>query len=327
MPLPITIDDVRAAADRLRPFLAPTALRRYPGLDALVGHGISVLVKHENHQPTQSFKVRNGLSSITALDAAARGKGVIAATTGNHGQGLAWAGAQLGVQVTIVVPEGNNPSKNAAIRALGAELIETGATYDLAAEECGRICAERGMTLVHSTNHREVLTGAGTMTLELLEQAPDLDAVVIALGGGSQSVGAITVARALRPSLEVYAVQSSLAPGQHSAWSSRAPVTGVPSRTFAEGIATGRSYEMTFETLREGLTDFVLVDDDAIAEAMRVLIRETHNLPEGSGAAGFAGLRALAPRLAGRRVAVVMCGGNASERELATVIAGGTPTR
>lgn len=327
MPLPISLEDVRAAAERLRPYLSPTPLRHYPSLDAEVGHGIRVLVKHENHHPTQSFKVRNGLSSITALDASARAAGVIAATTGNHGLGLAWSGQQLGVRVTIVVPEGNNPSKNAAIRALGAELIEVGASYDLAAEACGRIREERGMTLVHSTNHLEVLAGAGTMTLELLEQAPDLDAVVIALGGGSQSVGAITVARALRPGLKVYAVQSAQAPGQHSAWHAGAPVSGVPSRTFAEGIATGRSYDLTFDALREGLADFILVEDSAIADAARVLIRETHNLPEGSGAAGFAGLRVLAPRLAGQRVAVVMCGGNASEQELATIIAGGTPTK
>jgi threonine dehydratase len=318
----ISVDEVRAAAARIAPYLGPTPLRRYGRLDALVGHGVSVYLKHENHQPTQSFKVRNGLSALTALDAAARARGVIAATTGNHGLGLAYAGSLLGVQVTIVVPEGNNPSKNANMRALGAELIEVGATYDVAVATCARLADERGLALVHSTNNADVLAGAGTMTLELLTQAPELDAVIIALGGGSQAVGAITVARALKPSLAVYAVQSSAASAQHDSWHRGERLTGQPIGTFAEGIATGGAYEMTFDTLRSGLTDFVLVSDDAIAQSMRDLIDCTGNLPEGAGAAGLAGAKLLAPRLAGRNVAVILCGGNASVASVGRAVGG-----
>ncbi|MHB1313121.1 MAG: threonine ammonia-lyase, partial [Gemmatimonadaceae bacterium] len=188
-PWPISFDDVLAARARLLPYFTPSPLRRYPLLDALVGHGIQVFVKHENHLPVQTFKVRNGLSAITALDASVRARGVIGASTGNHGLGMAYAAQLLEIPCTIVVPEGNNPEKNAAIRSLGAELVEFGATYDASARHCAGLAAARGLTLVHGVNDPRVIAGAATMTLEILEQQPDLDALFIALGGGSQTVG------------------------------------------------------------------------------------------------------------------------------------------
>lgn len=284
-----------------------------------------MLVKHENHLPTGSFKVRNGTASITALAPDAAARGVIAATTGNHGLGLAWAGAQQRVSVTICVPEGNNPEKNAVIRSLGATLVEVGATYDDTVVACRALAERDGSVVVHSTNHHAVLAGAGTMTLELLEQAPDVSSVVIALGGGSQAVGACVVRDALKPTLAVYAVQSDGAPAQHDAWHDGMSRQGVPARTFAEGIATGSTYELTFDTLRAGLADFVLVSNDAIAQAVRELWRTTHNLAEGAGAAGLAGLIAMAPRLAGQTVAIVMCGGNLDAARAVEILQGRTP--
>ncbi|MEI6814280.1 MAG: pyridoxal-phosphate dependent enzyme [bacterium] len=321
MPSPINYQDVLAARERIRPHLTPTPLRHYPLLDAAIGHGIRVLVKHENHHPTQSFKIRNGLSAILGLSAEERARGVIGASTGNHGLGLAYAGGLTGTKVTICVPEGNNPGKNAAIRALGAELLEIGASYDQTILGCARVREERGLTLVHSTNHAHVIAGAGTMTLELLEQDPALDAVVIALGGGSQAVGAITVARELKPSLGVYAVGAASASAQFESWQRGERLSGLPVATFAEGIATGSAYEMTFDALKEGLAGFVTVSEDAMYQAVRELINLTHNVPEGAGAAGFAGLKALAPQLAGKRVAIIMCGGNLAERDLKKALA------
>jgi threonine dehydratase len=314
--MPISFDEVVAARDRIRPHLTPTPLRNYPALDMLVGHGIQVWVKHENHHPTQSFKVRNGLSAITALPPAARAKGVIGASTGNHGLGLAYAGRLLGVRVAICVPNGNNPDKNEAIRSLGAELIETGANYDESMSACARICEERGMTLVHSTNNRDVIAGAGTMMLEILEQRADLDAIVIALGGGSQAVGALAVVAEKKPSLTICAVSAAGAPAQYESWKAGRILTGLPVKTFAEGIGTGSAYEMTFETLRAGLADFTVVTDDEMYQGIRDYIRITHNIAEGAGAAGLAGLRKLAPKLAGQHVAIVMCGGNLSNLAL-----------
>lgn len=322
----ISIDDICAARDRIRPLFDPSPARHYPQLDACIGHGVRVVVKHENHLPTGSFKVRNGAASITALTPDEAARGVIAATTGNHGLGLAWAGAARGVSVTICVPERNNPEKNATIRALGATLVEVGARYDATIAACRELAEREGRTLVHSTNHGPVIAGAGTMTLEFLEQVPTLDAVVIALGGGSQAVGAIAVARTLKPSLEVYAVQSATASAQHDAWHDGQPRSGEPVRTFAEGVATGSTYEYTFDALRAGLTGFVVVSEDEIAQSVRELWSITHNLAEGAGAIGFAGLHQLAPRLAGKTVGVIMCGGNLDAARAATIFAGGTPS-
>lgn len=318
----ITYDDVLAAEARIRPHLAPTPMRHYPQLDALVGHGIEVWVKHENHQPTQSFKIRNGLNSVLARDEAARRRGLIAASTGNHGLGLAYAGRLTQTPVTICVPVGNNPEKNAGIRALGAELVEVGARYDETIAACAAVADERGLTLAHSTNDPLVMAGAGTMTLEILGQAPPLDALVIALGGGSQAVGALAVAAARHPSLRVFAVGAAGAPAQYESWRRGERLSGLPVQTFAEGIATGAAYEGTFAALRAGLAGFVTVTDEALYAAIRDLIRLTHNLPEGAGAAGLAGLLALAPQLAGQRVGIVMCGGNLSDRDLRIALAG-----
>ena len=164
MTLPISYDDIVAARERLRPFFDASPVRHYPQLDELVGYDIRVLVKHENHLPTGSFKVRNGTASITALSPEQAAQGVIAATTGNHGLGLAWAGAARGVGVTICVPTGNNPEKNAGIRALGATLIEVGERYDETVAACRAIAEQEQRTIVHSTNHLPVIAGAGTMS-------------------------------------------------------------------------------------------------------------------------------------------------------------------
>ena len=223
---PISFDDVLAARERLRAHLPASPAMTYPLLDELVGHGIRVWVKHENHLPVNTFKVRNATSALTALvarDPDAARRGVAAATTGNHGQGLAWAGARLGVPVTICVPEGNNPEKNAVIRSYGARLIESGATYDDAIARCDDVIASEALTLIHSTNHADVLAGAGTMTAEFLEQVPELDAIILALGGGSQAVGRDHGARCGRPGMAVYAVQSEGASAQHDAWRDGAP--------------------------------------------------------------------------------------------------------
>jgi threonine dehydratase len=288
----------------------------------LVGHDITVLVKHENHLPVNSFKARNGLSALTALPPDLAAAGVIAASTGNHGQGVAYAGMKLGVPVTICVPLHNNPEKNASIRALGATLIETGDSYDGALAECERLAVERGLTLVHSTNNRDVLAGAGTLTIEMLQQAPETGAMVIAIGGGSQAVGALVVANATKPSLRIYGAQSANAPAQFATWKAGAPVANITSHTFAEGIATRGSYHMTADTLRDGLSDFVTVPDAAIAESMRDLWRITHNMPEGAGAVGFAGLRVLAPHLAGETVGIVISGGNVDTATVVRVLSG-----
>lgn len=320
MTYPITFDDVTAARARIAPYLQPTPLRRYAPLDAEIGHGLRVLVKHDNHLPTNAFKARNALSFMTALPADQRARGVVAATRGNHGAGLAWAGELLGVPVTICVPHGNNPEKNAAMQGFGATLIEHGRDYDEAAARATELVAERGLVLAHSTNDRDVIAGAATLFAELHEQTDRLDAIVVAVGGGSQAVGALVTSEHFRPGLPVYGVQARAASAAHDSWHAKQRLTTPTADTFADGLATRATYDLTWPALRDGLAGFVTADDAALASAIRMLMRTTHNLAEGAGAAGLAGLLALREQLAGKTVAVVLSGSNIDAATLRRVL-------
>jgi threonine dehydratase len=317
---PIRFSDVEAALGRIRPYLPRTPLRNYPLLDQSVGSGIRVFVKHENHNPTNAFKVRNGLSALTALSEGERARGVIAATRGNHGLGVAWAGARLGVQVTVCVPIGNDLGKNAAIRGLGATLIEEGADYDASVEVAQRLVAKHGLTLVHSTNNSFVVAGAGTIALEMLEEEPRLEAVITSVGGGSQAVGTLIVCAARSKGTQVFGVQAAGARAIHDSWHAKRPLEGYSANTMADGLATRGVYETTFPALLAGLAGFVTVEEAEIAEAVRLMLAGTRNLPEPAGAAGLAGLLKLRTILAGKRVGVVLSGGNCDLETLASIL-------
>jgi threonine dehydratase len=317
---PIDLDAITAARDRIRPFVPVSPMRAYPVLDTEVGHDLRVVVKHENFNPTNSFKVRNAFSLVTALSDDERRRGIVAATRGNHGLGLAYAAKAFGVPVTICVPLGNNPEKNAGMRALGARLIEQGRDYDESLGVSERIVQDEGATLAHSTNNPHIIAGAGTMSLEIAEQEPALDALVLSVGGGSQAVGAMTVMRALHPHVRVYAVQAAGARAGYESYHAGEPRVTASAETFADGLATRSTYEMTFPALREGLADFITVTDTEIADALRMLLRTTHSLVEGAGATGLAGLLKLRERLAGQRVGVVLSGGNIDQQTLQRVL-------
>jgi threonine dehydratase len=317
---PISFADIESARDRIGEHLTSTPLRRYPLLDAATG--LTLLVKHENHQPTGSFKVRNGLSFMTAISDAERARGVVAASTGNHGQGIAYGAALVGSSAIICVPRGNNPEKNAAMRAWGATVVEDGRDYDESVKAMERIAGAEGRVLAHSTNDPRIIAGAGTMTLEILEQAGEegIDVLVLAVGGGSQAVGALTVARQLAPNLEVYGVQAAGAAAQHDGWHAGAPRFTDRADTFAEGVATRSTYELTFSALLDGLTDFVTITDADIAEGVRMILSATHNVVEGAGAMGVMGALKLRERLTGKRVAVAFCGGNLDSNVLRRIL-------
>jgi threonine dehydratase len=323
--VPIRFEDILAARRRLAPHLPVTPLRAYRELDEATG--ARVLVKHENHLPTNAFKARNTLSFMTALPAEQRARGVVAATRGNHGAGLAWAGARLGVPVTICVPHGNNAEKNAAIRGHGAELVEAGRDYDEAVQVAAGLVRERGLVMAHSTNDAHVIAGAATLSVEICEQAEQLDAIVVAVGGGSQAVGAILATRALRPGVRVYGVQAANAAAIHDSWHGGTRLTTERADTFADGLATRATYDLTWPTLREGLAGFVTVTEAELASAVRLLLRTTHNLAEGAGAAGLAGLVKLRDQLANpageaKSVAVVLSGANIDAPTLARIMSG-----
>jgi len=317
---PITFADVQAVRSRIARHLDPSPLRSYPLLDGATG--LHVSVKHENQQPTGSFKVRNGLSFMTALSPEERRRGVVGASTGNHGQGIAYGAALLGVSATVCVPVGNNREKNAAIRGWGATVVEEGRDYDESVQVMERIARTEGRVVAHSTNDPRIIAGAGTMTLEILEQTRErpIDAIVLAVGGGSQSVGALTVARELSPDLEVYGVQAEAAAAQHDSWHARERRTTERADTFAEGVATRSTYELTFPALLEGLAGFVTLSEAEIAEGVRLILSTTHNVVEGAGAMGVMGAMKLRDRLAGKHVAVAFCGGNLDSAVLRRIL-------
>jgi threonine dehydratase len=227
----------------------------------------------------------------------------------------------LGVPVVICVPLGNNPEKNAAMRGYGAELVESGRDYDEAVSVARALADERGLVMAHSTNDRDVVAGAGTLFAEIHDQAETLDACVVAVGGGSQAVGALVAARARRPGVEVFGVQAAGASAIHDSWHAKQRLVRDSADTFADGLATRATYDLTWDALRDGLAGFVAVPDAALADAIRILMRTTHNLAEGAGAAGLAGLIALRDRLAGKTVAIVLSGSNIDAATLRTVLA------
>jgi threonine dehydratase len=312
--------DVLAARGRIAPHLARTAFRPYPVLaDSL---GADVWVKHENHNPTAAFKVRGGINLVSRLTPEERSRGLVTASTGNHGQSIAYAARLHGVRATICVPEGANPLKVAAIRGLGAEIVVHGADFDAAREHCEQLAARDGRRYVHSGNEPHLIAGVGTATLEMLEDVPDLDVVVVPIGGGSGAAGASIVAKAIRPEIDVIGVQSSAAPAAHSSWRAQRLVTGEMG-TFAEGLATRTAFELPQRILWRLLDDFVLVSDDDLRAATARMIAATSSLVEPAGAAALAGALAIGDRLAGRRVALIASGGNIALGQLRAVLDGG----
>ena len=304
--------DVLAARDFLRAYLAPTPLIRREGLDAALGLG--VWLKCENVLPTAAFKVRGGLNLI-GRDPTAK-SGVIGASTGNHGQSLAYAGGVFGVPVTIVVPKGANPLKLAAMRAHGATIVEHGNDYDDAREECERRASASGTRYVHSGNEPYLIAGVATAALEVMLERPEIDVLIVPVGGGSGASGAALVAKTIRPDCRVIGVQAEGASAGYLAWRDRVPRTTERAATFAEGLATRTSFDLPQRMLAALLDDFVLVTDDELYSAMRLLLVEAHIVAEGAGAAPVAAARRLADQLSGKRVACWVSGGNATADSL-----------
>jgi len=276
-------------------------------------------VKHENHQPTGAFKVRGGVNLVSRLDAADRARGIIGASTGNHGQSLAWAAHRFGVRAVICVPEGANPVKVEAIRSWGAELIEHGRDFDEAREHCEALAAEHGYRYVHSGDEPLLIAGVATETLEIVEARPDVDVIVVPVGGGSGAAGACLVARAMGRPVRVIGVQSEAAPAAYRSWQARQLVEDRMG-TAAEGLATRSAFRLPQTILWDHLDDFLLVGEDDLERATLLMLETTRNLVEPAGAAPVAALLRHPDRFAGQRVAVVCSGGNLAPAQLAALL-------
>src|SRR5438270_1717548 len=280
-----TLADVLEARLRIAPYLRATPLYGYGGLDELLG--TEVFVKHENHLPVGAFKVRGGVNLVSQLGEDERARGVIAASTGNHGQSIAYAARLFGVHATICVPENANAVKVASMRALGAELVFHGRDFDDAREHCQLLAAEHGYRYVHSGNEPLLIAGVGTGTLEILEERPGIDTIIVPIGGGSGAAAACVVADAVKPDVAVIGVQSDAAPAAYRSWLARDFVDDEMN-TFAEGLATRTPFELPQRIMWKSLDDFVLVSDDEIRAAQKTMIETTRNLVEAAGAAPLA---------------------------------------
>ena len=319
-----TIDDIRAARERVRPFVPPTPVMRHPLLDAETG--LELWVKHENHNPTGAFKVRGGINLISAFSAEERARGVVTASTGNHGQSIALASREFGVACTVFVPVGNNPEKNAAMRAFGATVEEAGRDFDESRERCEMRARETGARYVHSANEPVMLAGVATYALELFESLAEIDTVFVPIGGGSGACGLITVRDALGLKTRIVGVGAVNADAVYRSWRGPERVTGTSAATFAEGMATRVTFDLTFGMLKRGLDDFVLLNEDELADGVRLVMRTTHNLAEGAGAAAVAAAVKARDTLGRKRVAAILSGGNLDAAKLRVIASGATPT-
>jgi len=314
-PMP-TLHDIIAARPHVYRYLAPTPLHYYPGLSDLVG--AQVWVKHENHQPVGAFKVRGGLNLTAHLSVQERQAGLFTASTGNHGQSIAFAAQVHGLKATIAVPEGANPGKVAAMRGLGAEVVFQGQDFDAAREwAMAQAKAEQGLFV--GPTDEPLIGGVGTYALEIIETLPEVQTIIVPVGAGSGACGVGIVAKTVNPKIQVIGAQSAQAPAMQLSWKSGQLIT-AEMRSFAEGVATRVPFENTQRIMRKYLDDFVLVDDADIKQAIRLLLEHTHNLAEGAGAIPLAAALQLKERLAGQKIALVLSGGNLSTEKLRDIL-------
>lgn len=309
---PVSLKLARLAQKVIREKLIETPLIHYAGLSDQIG--AEIYVKHENHQPTGSFKIRGGVNLMHHLSQQ-KVEGVITFSTGNHGLSIATAATWAGLPAVIVVPQNNNPVKNRLIRQTGAELIEAGTTFEEAAKTVEQLCEQRGLYYVHPANEAHLINGVGTEFLEIHERNPDIDAMIVPIGAGSEAAAAITVLKTLNPQIEIYAVQAEQSSAAWQSWK-QGKIVNADNRTFAGGFATGIGYQQTFDIYRNQLTDFVLLNEEEIYQGIALAAYHTHNLVEGAGGASLMAAWKLRDQLKGRNVVVQFSGCNATPEEL-----------
>ncbi len=310
---PPTFADILQAHKTILPYLPPTPLHHYPALDQLLG--AEIYVKHENYQPIGAFKVRGGVNFMAHLSAAERARGVITASTGNHGQSIAYAAQLFGVRAVIVVPEGSNPVKVAAMQGYGAEVVQYGADFEVSKRHCQTLVKEQGLRFISSGDEPLLVSGVATHTLEILTQQPNIEVIIVPLGGGSGAAGACLAAKSINPKIEVIAVQASGAPAAYRTWQAR-KWCSAPIDTMAAGLATGEPFMLPQQILWEHLSDCTLVDDHELLVAMRHYLEKAKTLSEPAGASPLAAALQLRERIRGKKVALILSGGNASPDEL-----------
>jgi len=306
--------DVLLARRVVNQYLTPTPVLRPEGLSRELE--FDVVLKCENLQPVGAFKVRGGLYLMSQLDEAERARGVVSASTGNHAQSIAYAAREFGVKAVIFMPENPNPGKLAATKALGAEVIQFGHDFDDCRVEAGAYAERMGMRFIHSANEPHLIAGVGTYALELIEEAPDLDVVIVPVGGGSGVCGTALVFKTMRPQTKVIAVQSEGMPVVYRSFHEKQLLSLEGGSTWAEGLATRVAFELPYAMMQELVDDVQTVSDEEMRQAMLTLLESAHVVAEGAGAASLALATKLAPELRGKRVGLVISGGNVTRDTL-----------
>ncbi len=309
---PISLVEIMRAKSIVYKYIVPTQLTRYDSLSNLLN--TDIYIKHENHNPTGSFKVRGGINLMHHLKRAGI-KGVITFSTGNHGLSVATTASWFGLEATVVVPENNNPAKNRKIKLTGAHLIEAGKTFEEASQVTEEIVAKEKLYYVHPANEPHLINGVGTEFLEIMEKLPDLDAVIVPIGAGSEASAAVVVMKTINPKIEIYAVQAKNSQAAYLSWKS-GQIQSTENTTFAGGFATGTGYETPFEIYKDHLTDFVLLSEDEICEGIAMAGYYTQNYLEGAGASTIVAAMKLKDKLKGKKTVLQFSGCNASPEEI-----------
>ncbi len=312
-----TFKDILEAREIIQIYLPRTPTYSYPQLNQLLG--TQVYVKHENHLPTVSFKVRGGINLMHHLTDEERSRGVVTASTGNHALSIAYAGRLFNVPVTIVMPEGANPVKVKAVRSLEPEVIFHGPIFEEAKDFASRLAAERGARFIHPANEPHLIAGVATYTLEIIEDCPAVDVIIVPVGGGSGAAGCCLASQGLKPEVRVIGVQAEKAPAAYLSWKSGTIVTDKM-ETAAEGLQTKMGYELTQEILRKHLSDFVLVSEEEMSRAILTYLELIRNLSEEAGASPLAAALKIKDRLQGKTVALVLSGSSLSLERLRALL-------
>jgi len=312
----IALKDVLKAKKNVYRYLQPTPLHNYPTLDKLIG--TKIWVKHENHLPTGAFKVRGGLNLAANLTQSEKLNGLYTASTGNHGQSIAYAARANGIKATIAVPEKANYGKVAAMRGMGAEVFHHGVDFDEARLWIQDMAEQRGGRFVSSTDE-DLIHGVATYALEIIETLPEVDTVIVPVGSGSGVCGTGSVLKTLNKNIEIIAVQSAQAPAMQLSWKSGRLVE-AKMKTFAEGVATRVPVENTQQIMRECVDSFLLIDDMEIRSAVKMMMEHTHNLIEEAAAIPLAAALRIKQHLKGKNVVLIATGGNISMQNIRAAV-------
>ncbi len=298
--------------------LKRTLLASYPSFSKIIG--TDIYIKHENHNPTGSFKVRGAVNFMHHVPTEIRKSGIVVATKGNHGLAVAWAARKQGILCNVVVPENNNPQINMAIQAEGAQLIEKGEDFYEAQNYCEELAENAGFFYLRQGNEPEILNGLGTMGLEILEDIPDADVILMPVGGGSGCASLALVVKSINPEVKIIAVQSEQAPAFYLSWKEGKRIITDRAETFADGLAARSVFEVPYLILKDRIDDVVLVSEEEIKKGVELALSLTHNLAEPAGAVTLAAALKIRDKLAGKKVVAVMTGSNINCDQLTAVV-------